>query len=71
MHALFISPSPVLKLVYATEVTSVEPARFEWYDVTWKISIFFISIALFPGPIQLSVACSMVKREGAWYLFYM
>ena len=26
-------------------------------------------IASFPGPAQLSVACSTVKRERAWYLF--
>ena len=27
------------------------------------------TIALFPGPTQLSVACSMEKQEKAWYLF--
>ena len=26
-------------------------------------------IASFPGPAQLSIACSTVKRERAWYLF--
>ena len=27
------------------------------------------TIALFPGPAQLSVACSTEKQERAWYLF--
>ena len=28
-----------------------------------------ICVALFPGPAQLSIACSTVKWERAWYLF--
>ena len=28
-----------------------------------------LSIASFPGPTQVSVACSMEKQERAWYLF--
>ena len=28
-----------------------------------------VRVASFPGPAQLSVACSTVKRERAWYLF--
>ena len=26
-------------------------------------------IASFPGPTQLSVACSMEKQERAWYMY--
>ena len=29
----------------------------------------YVRIASFPGPAQLSVAISTVKRERAWYLF--
>ena len=27
------------------------------------------SLASFPGPAQLPITCSMVKRERAWYIF--
>ena len=29
----------------------------------------YLTVASFPGPTQLSVACSREKRERAWYIF--
>ena len=34
-----------------------------------EVAAFGTYLASFPGPAQLSVACSMVKWERAWYLF--
>ena len=34
-----------------------------------EVSLRGIPLASFPGPAQLSVTCSTVKRERAWYLF--
>ena len=35
----------------------------------YLIDFHILVLASFPGPAQLSVACSTVKRERAWYLF--
>ena len=29
------------------------------------------SLASFPGPAQLSVACSTEKQERAWYIYHV
>ena len=39
------------------------------FDVTSVLNVTSRVLASFPGPAQLSVAISTVKRERAWYLF--
>ena len=66
-------PGQILRLysIYSTlfehyrRILPVAP----WTLCTLRVQNKYTGIALFPGPAQLSVACSTEKRERAQYLF--
>ena len=59
---VYIGVVPIL-----VQLTSLYEAYINWWLLRqWLLRYI---LASFPGPAQLSVAFSMVKRERAWYLF--